>query len=99
MKKGDLIEITWDDAFEPAEDPWVDDDEFNKRIKETKHGDSKSSGYFYKKENGYLYIYGDVDRILKVYGRTHAIPVKAIIKIKKLGVTIWAHHTPKKKIR
>jgi dynactin complex subunit len=86
MKKGDLVEITWDDAIKPLDEMWASEEEFNAAIGKNDNGEIKSVGYFHKKTKERIYIYADFDIGLIKYSRITGIPNGVIRKIKTLKV-------------
>jgi hypothetical protein len=84
MKKGDIIEITWDDACEPIEAAWADDEDIEKELKKKDIGIIISIGYFYKEEKGRIFIYRDKELSGNNYSAVEGIPKGMIKKIRKL---------------
>ena len=80
LKKGDKVDITWDDVYDPELPSWADDDQIEKAIEEA-NTTAESRGYYYCEEDGYIYICGDI--LYPHYSRLTGIPKGCIIKLKK----------------
>lgn len=82
FKKGDLLEIVWEDTYNLALPAWAVEEEIEEEIKRVDNIGGvvcKTCGYFYCVEKRHLYVCGDI--MDNLYSRLTGIPIGCVKKV------------------